>query len=91
MQVSKGLKRATGRDEQLQHHLGTLNFRPIRLAGRPVFPMASSSNKIPMTLAPVQPLASGSIKPASPQLVPPGTKVDFAANPNHYRTNGNGK
>jgi len=26
MQVSKGLKRATGRDEQLQHHLGTLNF-----------------------------------------------------------------
>ena len=26
MQVSKGLKRATGRDEQVQHHLGTLNF-----------------------------------------------------------------
>ena len=26
MQVSKGLKRATGRGEQVQHHLGTLNF-----------------------------------------------------------------
>ncbi len=26
MQVSEGLKRATGRDEQFQHHLGTLNF-----------------------------------------------------------------
>jgi hypothetical protein len=26
MQVSKGLKRATGRDEQVQHHLGTLDF-----------------------------------------------------------------
>ena len=31
MQVSKGLKRATGRDEQVQHHLGTLNFWPARL------------------------------------------------------------
>jgi len=28
MQVSKGLKRATGRDEPFQHHLGTLNFCP---------------------------------------------------------------
>jgi hypothetical protein len=90
MQVSKGLKRATGRDEQFQHHLGTLNFRTI-LAGRPVFPLAASSNKIPLTLAPLLPLASGSIKPATPQLVLPVTKVDFAANPNHYRTNGNGK
>jgi hypothetical protein len=26
MQVSEGLKRATGRDEQFQHHLGTLIF-----------------------------------------------------------------
>jgi hypothetical protein len=26
MQVSKGLKRATGRGEQVQHHLGTLYF-----------------------------------------------------------------
>jgi hypothetical protein len=26
MQVSKGLKRATGRGEQVQHHLGALNF-----------------------------------------------------------------
>ena len=26
MQVSKGLKRATGRGEQVQHHLGTLSF-----------------------------------------------------------------
>jgi len=26
MQVSKGLKRATGRGEQVQYHLGTLNF-----------------------------------------------------------------
>jgi hypothetical protein len=81
MQVSKGLKRATGRDEQFQHHLGTLNFRLIGLAGRPVFPMAASSNKIPLTLAPLLPLASGSIKPATPQLVLPVTKVDFAANP----------
>ena len=32
MQVSKGLKRATGRGEQVQHHLGTLNFwGPARL------------------------------------------------------------
>jgi hypothetical protein len=68
-----------------------LTSAPIRLAGRPVFPMAASSNKIPLTLAPVLPLASGSIKLASPHLVPPVTKVDFAANPNHYRTNGNGK
>jgi hypothetical protein len=26
MQVSEGLKRATGRGEQVQHHLGTLDF-----------------------------------------------------------------
>ena len=51
MQVSKGLKRATGRGEQVQHHLGTLNFRTnlfvcSSLAGRPEFPMAVSP-KIP--------------------------------------------
>ncbi len=37
MQVSKGLKRATGRGEQVQHHLGTLNFD-----SRPDFSMAVS-------------------------------------------------
>ncbi len=30
MQVGKGLKRATGRDERDQHHLGTLNFERLR-------------------------------------------------------------
>jgi hypothetical protein len=31
MQVSKGLKRATGRDEQVQHYFGTLNFLDLRI------------------------------------------------------------
>jgi hypothetical protein len=41
MQVSKGLKRATGRDEQFQHHLGTLNFCPLALKSHP-FPVPTS-------------------------------------------------
>jgi hypothetical protein len=42
MQVSKGLKRATGRDEQFQHHLGTLNFCPFQLSSLPIFQTLSS-------------------------------------------------
>jgi hypothetical protein len=46
MQVSKGLKRATGRDEQFQHHLGALNCLPGSLKFHP--PPSSKPIVIPI-------------------------------------------
>ena len=76
MQVSKGLKRATGRGEQVQHHLGTLNFYShFGLS------MASSS-KVSRLNAPRVP-GLGAL-PSSEKIARPA-KLDFARNPNHYR------
>jgi hypothetical protein len=82
MQVSKGLKRATGRGEQVQHHLGTLNFyNPFE------FPMASSP-KVPRRKAPRVPVP---VPLPSPDKIARSAKLDFAGNPNHYRVNRVGK
>jgi hypothetical protein len=79
MQVSKGLKRATGRGEQVQHHLGTLNFDTHF-----EFSMASSP-RISRLAAPRVP---GSVEPSASKKTSRTAKLDFAANPNQYRVNG---
>ena len=79
MQVSKGLKRATGRGEQVQHHLGTLNFcNPFE------FLMAPSPKVSRLDAAPVPslPFLEKSARPV---------KLDLAGNPNHNRANQVGK
>jgi hypothetical protein len=81
MQVSEGLKRATGRGEQVQHHLGTLNFdSPFE------FSMAASPKISRLDASRVP--GPGSIAVSTSQKIPRTAKLDFAANPNHYRTNG---
>jgi len=82
MQVSKGLKRATGRGEQVQHHLGTLNFDR-----HPNFSMAVSHH-VPRLDAPRVSIVLEDIALPSLQIVAKPAKLDFAANPNHYRVNG---
>jgi hypothetical protein len=79
MQVSKGLKRATGRGEQVQHHFGTLNF-----CNSFEFPMAPSP-KVPRLDAARVLLLPSLEKSAR------SAKLDFAGNPNHYRANQVGK
>jgi hypothetical protein len=81
MQVSKGLKRATGRGEQVQHHLGTLNF-DIHFE----FSMAASPKISRLDAARVPGLGSGAL-PSSKEIARTA-KLDFAANPNRYRANG---
>ncbi len=49
------------------------------------------SLKIPLPPAPLMSLAPGSVDVAASAVVPKPVKLDFAANPNHYRVNGNGK
>lgn len=84
MQVSKGLKRATGRGEQVQHHLGTLNFEIRFQSSMPVFP------KVPHPNAPGASVAGGNgLRPT--KIIARPAKLDFAANPNHYRVNGGGR
>ena len=84
MQVSKGLKRATGRGEQVQHHLGTLNFDVRLQSSMPVFPkvpqLDGSSVSVP---------GGNGLRPA--KIIARPAKLDFAANPNHYRVNGSGR
>ena len=82
MQVSKGLKRATGRGEQVQHHLGTLNF-----CGHFGWSMASSP-KVSRLNAPRVP---GPEAFFSSEKIARPAKLDFAGNPNHYRVNRVGK
>ena len=79
MQVSKGLKRATGRDEQVQHHFGTLNFLVP-----PEFLMATSPKVSRLD-------ASGVPALSSREKIAPPARLDFADNPNHYRGNRVGK
>jgi hypothetical protein len=79
MQVSKGLKRATGRGEQVQHHFGTLNFcNPFE------FPMAPSPkvSRLDAARVPLLPFLEKSARPA---------KLDLAGSPNHDRENRPGK
>ena len=82
MQVSKGLKRATGRGEQVQHHLGTLNF-----CSHFELSMASSP-KVSQLNTPRVP-GVGAL-PSAEKIARPA-KLDFAGNPNHYRPNPFGK
>ena len=94
-QVSKGLKRATGRDEQVQHHLGALNFFPqqlrlLSLAGRPVFPMAVAT-KTAMSPAGSASIAAGKVALPAPAFTPKPVKLDFAASAKRHPVNGSGK
>ncbi len=83
MQVSKGLKRATGRGEQVQHHLGTLNFdTPLEFS--------MTSPKVSRLDALGVPSPRGAPPPSQETIASPA-KLDFAANPNHYRVNRRGK
>jgi hypothetical protein len=82
MQVSKGLKRATGRGEQVQHHLGTLSFCSYFESSM------ASSPKVSQLSAPRVP-GRGAL-PSSEKIARPA-KLDFAGNPNHYRPNQLGK
>ncbi len=78
MQVSKGLKRATGRGEQVQHHFGTLNFLyPFEFLMAPSPKVSRLDARVP-----VLPSLEKSARPA---------KLDFAGNPNHYRADRVGK
>jgi hypothetical protein len=49
------------------------------------------SPKLPLRLGPLMSLAMGSVDPHTPAVVTKPVKLDFAANPNHYRANGKGK
>jgi hypothetical protein len=83
MQVSEGLKRATGRDEQVQHHLGALNFDSH-------FEFSMASPKVSRLDALGVPGPGGAALPCSETIARPA-KLDFAANPNRYRVNARGK
>jgi len=82
MQVSKGLKRATGRGEQVQHHLGALNFYSHFELSMASSPKVSRLNalRVPGRAA----------LPSSEKIARPA-KLDFAGNPNHYRLGPLGK
>jgi hypothetical protein len=84
MQVSEGLKRATGRGEQVQHHLGTLNFdshSALSMASTPKLSRFTTTRLPAPAGAPV----------GSPEKPEEAANLDFAANPNHYRANRVGK
>ena len=74
MQVSKGLKRATGRGEQVQHHLGTLNFYSH------YEPSMAISPRVPRLDVLRLPGSSGKALP-SPEIIARPAKLDFATNP----------
>ncbi len=84
MQVSEGLKRATGRGEQVQHHLGTLNFDSHYALSMASTPRLSrfTATRLP---------ASAGTPLGAPEKTEEAANLDFAANPNHYRANRVGK